>query len=183
LDPILTIPPETERLVLDTWQGFDWTELRPIATDLEVMRYITGGVPWTDEQIQGFVDRQVKMYAERKFCRWKLLVKPEREVIGFCGVGFWHDAPDPEIGWWLARRWWGQGLATEAARTALQHAFEQAGLDRIISVARPENTASTRIMEKIGLTRECEFENEGLRLVRYAIDRARWMLTNESPLR
>jgi RimJ/RimL family protein N-acetyltransferase len=41
---------ETERLVLDTWQGSDWTELRPIATDVEVMRYITGGAPWTDEQ-------------------------------------------------------------------------------------------------------------------------------------
>ena len=173
---------ETERLVLDTWQGSDWTELRPIATDVDVMRYITAGAPWTDEQIRGFVDRQVKLYSERKFCRWKLLRKPAREMIGFCGVGFWRDAPDPEIGWWLARQWWGHGLATEAARAALPHAFEHAGLDRIISVARPENTASTRIMEKIGLTRDCEFENEGVRLVRYAIDRAKWMLTNESPL-
>ena len=173
---------ETERLVLDTWQGSDWTELRPIATDVEVMRYITAGAPWTDEQIRAFVDRQVKLYSERNFCRWKLLVKPEREMIGFCGVGFWRDAPDPEIGWWLARKWWGQGLATEAARTALQHAFKHAGLDRIISAARPENTASTRIMEKLGLTREYEFENEGVRLVRYAIDHLRWAQTNESPL-
>ena len=182
MDPILTIPLETERLVLDTWQSSDWMQLRPIATDVEVMRYITSGVPWTDEQIRAFVERQVKQLSERNFCRWKLLRKPERETIGFCGVGFWRDAPDPEIGWWLARRWWGRGLATEAARTALKHAFEQSGLDRIISVARPENTASTRIMEKLGLTREGEFENEGVRLVRYAIDRVRWMLTNESPL-
>jgi ribosomal-protein-alanine N-acetyltransferase len=145
------------------------------------MRYITGGVPWTDEQIQAFVERQVTTLFERKFCRWKLLRKPERETIGFCGVGFWRDAPDPEIGWWLARRWWGQGLATEAARSALHHAFEQAGLQRIISIARPENMASTRIMEKIGMTRECEFEREDLLLVRYAIDRASWMATNGSP--
>ena len=81
---------ETERLVLDTWQGSDWTELRPIATDVEVMRYITGGAPWTDEQIRAFVDRQMKLYSERKFCRWKLLRKPAREMIGFCGVGFWR---------------------------------------------------------------------------------------------
>lgn len=180
MDPIL--PSETKRLVLDKWQGSDWTELRPIATDPDVMRYITGGVPWTDEQIQAFVERQVTTLSERNFCRWKLLRKPARETIGFCGVGFWRDAPDPEIGWWLARRWWGQGLATEAARTALQHAFQHAGLERIISIARQENTASTRIMEKLGLTRECEFERDGLRLVRYAIDRASWMATNGSPL-
>jgi ribosomal-protein-alanine N-acetyltransferase len=73
-------------------------------------------------------------------------------------------------------------LATEAAQTALQHAFQHAGLQRIISIARPENTASTRIMEKIGMKRDCEFEREGLRLVRYAIDRASWMATNGLPL-
>jgi RimJ/RimL family protein N-acetyltransferase len=137
------------------------------------MRYITGGEAWTDEQVRGFVERQRKLYSERNFCRWKLLEKPAREMIGFCGVGFWRDAPDPEIGWWLARRWWGRGLATEAARTALQDAFERVGLERIISIARPENTASTRIMEKVGLTFECEFESDGMRLVRYGIHRSR----------
>jgi RimJ/RimL family protein N-acetyltransferase len=182
VDPILTIPLETERLILDKWQGPDWTELRPIATDVEVMRYITGGVPWTDEQIQAFVNRQVKLYSERNFCRWKVLRKPERETIGFCGVGYWRDAPDPEIGWWIARKSWGQGLATEAARTALQHAFDHAGFDRIISVAQPPNTASIRIMEKIGLARDCEFESEGVRLVRYVTDRATWRATNGSLL-
>jgi RimJ/RimL family protein N-acetyltransferase len=165
---------ETERLVLDTWQSSDWTALRPMATDVEVMRYINGGVPWSDEQIQLFVDRQVKLYSERKFCRWKLLEKPGGEMIGFCGVGFWRDSPDPEIGWWLARRCWGRGLATEAARIALRDAFERLGLDRIISVARPANTASTRIMEKLGLKLEGEFEDDGVRLVRYGIDRSEY---------
>jgi RimJ/RimL family protein N-acetyltransferase len=65
---------ETERLVLDTWQISDWIALRPIATDVEVMRYITGGVPWTDERIQSFVARQVQLFSERGFCRWKMLL-------------------------------------------------------------------------------------------------------------
>jgi len=154
--------------------------LRPIATNVEVMRYITGGVPWTDEQIRTFVDRQVKLYAERSFCRWKLLAKPAGDLIGFCGVGFWRDAQDPEIGWWLARSHWGRGLATEAARTALRDAFERARLDRIISIARPENTASTRIMEKLDLKLESEFENDGVHLLRYAIDRSRYFASRES---
>ena len=168
---------ETERLLLTTWQSSDWTAFRPIATDTQVMRYITGGVPWSDEEIRRFVDRQVALYAERGFCRWKLLAKPVRELIGFCGVGFWRDSPDPEIGWWLAREYWGRGLATEAGAVALRDAFERVRLDRVISVARPENTASIRIMEKLGLTRECEFEGEGVRLVRYEMDRSEYTPT------
>jgi len=164
---------ETGRLILDTWQGSDWTAFHPIATDVEVMRYITGGVPWTGEQTRSFVDRQVKLYAERGFCRWKLLAKPAGEPIGFCGAGYWGDYPDPEIGWWLARRCWGRGLATEAARAALSDVLERVRLERIVSIARPENTASIRIMEKLGLERECEFESGGIRLVRYRIEPAR----------
>ena len=137
------------------------------------MRYITGGVPWNDERIQSFVNRQIELYSERGFSRWKLLLKPKQEMIGFCGVGFWRDSPDLEIGWWLARPYWGRGLATEAARVALQDAFERVGLDRIISIARPANVASTRIMEKLGFKLECEFEQDGVRLVRYAISRPR----------
>ncbi len=171
---------ETERLVLDTWRSSDWTALRRIATDVEVMRYITGGVPWTDEQIQSFVKRQAQLYSERGFCRWKLLAKPGGEMIGFCGVGFWRDHPEPEIGWWLARQYWGQGLATEAARTALRDAFERARLERIISIARPGNKASTRIMEKLGLALECEFESDGVALLRYAITRAQYGALRES---
>lgn len=162
---------ETHRLILTTWQTSDWIAFRPIATDVEVMRYITGGVPWNDERIQMFVNRQVEMFSERGFCRWKLLLKPAQEMIGFCGVGFWGDSLDPEIGWWLARPYWDRGLATEAAYVALRDAFERIGLDRIISIARPANVASTQIMKKLGLRLECEFEKDGVPLVRYAIFR------------
>src|ERR1035438_610989 len=84
----------TWRLILDPWQSSDWTAFRPIAQDAEVMRYITGGAAWSDEQIRGFVDRQVKLYGERGFCRWKLMERSSRELVGFCGVGFWREAGD-----------------------------------------------------------------------------------------
>lgn len=167
------MPLETGRLILDRWRADDWLLFRPIATDPEVLRYITGGVPWSDDDIQAFVERQTKLYCERGFCRWKLLEKSSGELIGFCGAAFWRDWPEPEIGWWLARRCWGQGLASEAAEAALDDAFERVGLERLVSIAMPENRASTRIMEKLGLEFECEFESQGVRLVRYAMDRAR----------
>jgi RimJ/RimL family protein N-acetyltransferase len=163
---------ETPRLILDTWRSDGWIDLRPIATDVEVMRYITGGVPWTDDQIKNFVDRQIRSYSERGFCRWRLIEKASGDFVGFCGVGVWRDGFAPEIGWWLARSSWGRGFATEAARVSLHDAFERVHLDRIISIARPGNTASIGIMRKLGLQFDAEFEHEGVSLVRYAIDRA-----------
>jgi RimJ/RimL family protein N-acetyltransferase len=161
---------KTQRLILEPWRSSDWEAFRPIATDVEVMRYITGGVPWTDEQIQNFVYRQITLYSERGFCRWKLVEASTGELIGFCGAGMWRDEPDPEIGWWLARSHWGRGLATEAARIALHDLFERVGLERLISIARPDNTASIGVMKKLGLRFEGEFESEGIKLVRYVIE-------------
>ena len=172
---------ETARLLLDPWESADWMGFRPIATDPEVMRYITGGTPWNDEQIRNFVERQRKLYADRGICRWKLTEKSSGEVVGFCGVGQWRGYPDLEIGWWLARRRWGQGLATEAARVALADAFERVRLDRVVSVAMAPNLASRRIMVKLGLELETEFQSqEGFHLVRYSIARERWMETRDA---
>jgi [ribosomal protein S5]-alanine N-acetyltransferase len=157
----------TERLILDSWASSDWLAFKPIATDPDVMRYITGGVPWTDEQIQNFVNRQIILQSERGFCRWKLVEPSTGELIGFCGAGMWRDEPDPEIGWWLARRYWGRGLATEAARAALDDALERVRRKRIISIARPDNSASIGVMKKLGLKFDQEFEADGIKLVRY----------------
>ena len=88
--------------------------------------------------------------------------------------------PDLEIGWWLARPHWGRGLATEAAKAALHDIFERVGLGRVISIARRSNTASTRIMEKIGLQFQREFESGGVHLVRYAIDREQYAVARRN---
>ncbi len=162
---------ETQRLILDVWQGDDWRALRPLATDVDVMRHISGGVPWDDERIQNFAERQMKLHEERGFCRWKLLLKPGSEMIGFCGVGIWQEGYPPEIGWWLAKRFWGQGLATEAARVALADAFERVGLERVISIARCANAASIHVMNKLGLRLERVFAHDGVELVMYVIER------------
>ena len=171
---------ETARLRLLPWSPDDWLQLRPIARDPEVVRYISNGQPWDDARIQDFVARQVSGFAERGFCFWRLLPKqvlraedPE-QMIGFCGLQPLPETTEIEIGWWLARVWWGKGLATEAAREAMRDAFERAGLERIVAIALPENRASLHVMEKLGMQFERETTNRGFRVALYAISRTQY---------
>ena len=154
-----------------SWQHDDWLLLRPIATDPEVMRYISDGKPWPDERLREFVGRQITHFDKLGYCLWKLLLNETSEMIGFCGLQPLDDTPEIEIGWWLARSSWGQGLATEAARTALQDGFERAGLVRIVSVALAANRASIHVMEKLGMKYEREMIHRGFDVVLYAVNR------------
>jgi RimJ/RimL family protein N-acetyltransferase len=137
------------------------------------MRYIGDGSPWPGERSRLFVERQIELYRERAFCLWKLLPKERGGLIGFCGLQPLQDTPDIEIGWWLARAWWGRGLATEAARAALHDGFTRVGLGRIVAIAQPANTASIRIMLKLGMRYERMIEPRGIPVVLYNVEMPR----------
>jgi RimJ/RimL family protein N-acetyltransferase len=94
------------------------------------MRYIGDGAPWPEERSRQFVERQIALFDQRGFCLWKLVPSCNEGggLIGFCGLQPLPEAEEIEIGWWLARAWWGRGLATEAARAALRDGFERVGL-------------------------------------------------------
>lgn len=146
----------------------DWLDFRAIAADPEVMRYIHDGQPWPAERARRFVERQIALFNEREFCLWKLLPKEGGGLIGFCGLQPLPDIDEIEIGWWLARAWWGRGLATEAARVALRDAFNRVGLPRIVAIAQPANSASIGIMLKLGMRFERMAESRGIPVALYA---------------
>lgn len=64
--------------------------------------------------------------------------------------------PAVEVGWFVDRRYWGNGLATEGGRRSLTFGFEELGLDRIIARYDPENYASGKVMEKLGMNHVCD---------------------------
>ena len=81
--------------------------------------------------------------------------------------------PAVEIGWRLGRLYWGQGIATEAARAALEFGFTDRGLDRIVSIHQLGNDASGRIMQKLGMQLDREItDSRGRRVRIYAINRS-----------
>jgi [ribosomal protein S5]-alanine N-acetyltransferase len=158
---------ETERLWMTEWQTADWLCFRPIAQDPEVMRYIDSGELWSDERTRHFVQAQIREARAYGFCLWKLIEKVTGTLIGFCGLQ--HYEGEIEIGWWLAKAYWGKGVATEAARVALLDAFQRANLPRIIAMAQPGNRASIHIMEKLGMRFERNAVRNGINVVVYGI--------------
>jgi [ribosomal protein S5]-alanine N-acetyltransferase len=170
---------ETPRIRLEPWHSDDWRALHAIAREPEVMRYITGGAPWSENQTQEFVTRQQRHFSERNYCLWKLIVKNTdvqsgATVDGLCGIQPLTETDEIEIGYWLAQRHWGQGIATEAARAAARDAFERVGLDRLVAVARKENAPSLRIMEKIGMTYERDHIHRNISVVLYSMTKSHW---------
>lgn len=173
---------ETERLVLRRWRDEDLESYAAMNADPEVMRFIGDGhvqdraeARATFAQIRGHWD-------EHGFGRWALERKDSASVIGFAGLGFPRFIPElatvPEIGWRLARPHWGQGYATEAAVGSRDDFFRSFGYDHIISLAYPANTASLRIMTKLGFRRDGEARGVGGRLIWvHRLDRADWGAT------
>ncbi len=170
---------ETERLRLTAWEASDSISFRAIASDPDVMRYITDGKPLPDEQAQEFVRRQIENFATRGFCMWKLLdrSRADTRIIGFCGLQplIVEGQSEVEVGWWLAKDCWGKGLATEAARTAMGDGFRRVRLRRVVAIARPDNLASLRVMQKLGMTYERDLIYKGVPVVLYSIHAAHFI--------
>jgi len=79
--------------------------------------------------------------------------------MGYCGLFYFPDVggqPETEIGYRLARAYWGRGYATEAARAVRDYAFDTLRLQRLIAMIDPQNGASIRVAEKLGMVYEKE---------------------------
>ncbi len=161
---------ETERLWLCAWESDDLAAARPVFTDPDVMRYINGGKPRSDDEIRKSIARQQNHLRSLGFCLWKLIQKSDGRLIGDCGLQPLEldGVSEIEIGWRLAKEYWGRGFATEAALVALHHAVEYARLERVIAIAMPENRASLHIMEKLGMAYERASQKDGFDIVVYA---------------
>lgn len=94
-------------------------------------------------------------YRKHGYGRLATVDKATQRVIGFCGLKYLDDLKVPDIGYRFLPEYWGRGLATEAALATMQYGREQLGLDNVIGMALPENLASRRVLQKIGL-REAE---------------------------
>jgi len=165
---ILTTP----RLILRNWREEDLEPFYALTSDPDVMRYIGLGDIWDRALTEMVVGRRIRQGIERGYCLWAVELRENGEMIGQCGVQPLPETDEIEIGWWLAKDCWGKGLATEAARGALDYSMNSLGFKRIVAVAQAANHASLRIMIKLGMHFEKTIEKSGIENVQfYVIER------------
>ena len=118
------------------------------------MRYIGDGKPQSREQTVIRLNAVLDHWKQHGFGLFTAVEKTSGDFVGFCGLKYLDTSSEIEVGYRLAKKFWRRGLATEAARASLRYGFETLGLDRIVAVVQPENGASCRVIEKIGLRYE-----------------------------
>ncbi len=161
------MPPEadftiaTPRLILRPWRDSDLAPFAAQNADAEVMRYLTGRL--TREESDAYVARAQAHLAEHGFGKWAVEVPGVAPFIGAVGLSYVRFeasfTPAVEVAWRLARRFWGAGYATEAARAAIDDGFARIGLSEIVAFTVLDNRASQRVMQRLGMTRSIEFDH------------------------
>lgn len=163
---------ETDRLLIRESVEEDAEAFFAWSSDPEVMRHtgepLAASVEEVRQKIRAYPD-----YRERGYGRWAVVYKPDDLVVGFNGLKYLPELDEVDLGYRLRSDYWGLGIATESSLAVVRYGFESLGLDRIIGLVLPENAASIRVLEKVGM--RCEG------MVEYLGDQVqRWVLRAET---
>jgi RimJ/RimL family protein N-acetyltransferase len=147
---------ETERLILRRQVIEDLDDLWALYCDPQITKYIPDA-PRSYEEARE--ELEWHMHGHPKYPElglWATIHRETRKFIGRCGLLPWtiDGQRDVEVAYTIAQEYWGQGLATEAARGILEYGFEKLNLPRLICLIDPENIASQRVAKKVGMTLE-----------------------------
>jgi RimJ/RimL family protein N-acetyltransferase len=167
-----TVPAlETPRLLLRSFREDDFEAYAEICADDESMKYIGRGKTLSRPDAWRNMAMMVGHWQLRGYGNWAVEEKSTGTFVG--RIGFWnpHGWPDFEIGWLVARKFWGRGFATEGARAALNFGFDQLGRTRVISLIREGNVASKRVAEKLGLSFMGRIDVMGIEALLYEVNR------------
>ncbi len=169
----------TARLLLRGWRPEDRVPFAALNADPEVMEHFPG--PLARHDSDAFADRIEAHFAAHGYGLWA--VEVAGQFAGFAGLS-WATFPSDftpalEVGWRLARPYWGHGYATEAARAALQIGL--AHEPHVVSFTAVSNVRSWRVMQRAGMSRVGEFTHPRADLperirqhVLYRADRQTW---------
>jgi RimJ/RimL family protein N-acetyltransferase len=148
---------DTPRLTLRLMTSDDIDDLLVIFADPRVMASF-GVPPFDRARMERWVNGNLAHQEEHGYGNFAVVHKLDQLLIGDCGLEHMEvdGRNEVEIGYDLRSDYWGRGLATEAATAVREFAFRHLGLDRVISLIRPENGASRRVAEKVGMTLESE---------------------------
>lgn len=147
----------TARLRLRPSTLDDVDDLHRLWTDPAVRRYLFDNHIVSRERVQTAIDSSTGSFQTHGFGQWLVIQEEHGSTIGFCELRCTDASPEVELLYGIAPLYWGQGLATEAARAVLRYGFAEKNLARIVASADTPNVASVRVLEKVGM----RFEKHG----------------------
>ncbi|MGW8251090.1 MAG: GNAT family N-acetyltransferase, partial [Anaerolineales bacterium] len=157
----------TPRLTLRSLQPADFGPISAILSDRDVLRYMPRSEPFPPELVERIMQRQQKQWDAYGYGWYAVADRQSSQLIGWCGLGVLDETGETEIKYLFKKSHWGRGLATEAAQRCVQDGFEKYGLEQIIGLVHPENSASRHVLDKLGLVYTDRVHFWGLDLDRY----------------
>jgi [ribosomal protein S5]-alanine N-acetyltransferase len=151
----MTVPTiETPRLTLRAFAQDDFEAyFERILSVRAVMRFLSGsGEPRSREESMLSFARISATDRDPRDRVWAVVERASGELAGHAILQRLDKSDLIEVGYALGERWWGAGIATEASKAVVDYGFASTTLELIVGVARPENAASRRVLEKTGLT-------------------------------
>jgi RimJ/RimL family protein N-acetyltransferase len=134
----------------------DVVPMSRLQSDAQMMRYMGDGHVHDKAETEVWLRWHIDLWDVDGFSLFAVDIKPAMGLIGWIGLArpYWFPEmmPTPEVGWFVDRDFWGQGLATEGAAAVLQFAFDDVGAERVLGIYNTGNVASGRVMEKIGMS-------------------------------
>jgi ribosomal-protein-alanine N-acetyltransferase len=166
----MTLILETNRLMLRTWTLEDSEAALQIWGDAEVMRFV--GKPFENiEMARRALENAITAQENQGVCLWAAVEKSSGRVVGCCGFHSFEDGL--ELAYHFICAVWGRGYASEAAQACLDYGFERLNAAKIVAFTHPANTASSRVLEKIGMKYKGLVEIEGAKEKKYELTRTK----------
>lgn len=147
----------------------DLDDLAALFSDPDVVRYVGHGKPVSRTESDRALQSILKHWQTHGFGRWAAVDRQTQKFMGFGGLRSLVDTP--EVVYHLAKAHWGKGLATELGHAALRFGFENRGFDRIVAIAKPLNSASIHVMEKLGMQFEMMTSYYDIEVIQYGLSR------------
>lgn len=162
---------ETERLVLRMFEAADLDAAFVIFNDDDVQKYLSPANRRTRQQLKVTLEKLALRWQERGFGIWCVCEKSNNKMIGYSGFQYLDDTPQVELLFGFLKDFWGGGFATEAANGCLRFGFEEAQFAKICAATHPENLASRRVLEKIGMAFDKKSEHYQTNSITFTVSR------------
>src|SRR5215471_1533840 len=145
---------QTPRLALVPFAADDLDALHALWIDADVRRYLWDGIAITRERAASELASALATEASGGIGYWSVRETADGLIIGDCGFRFIEDSHEVELMYCLLPAYWGRGLAFEGCQAALRYLWSATAFDRVVARADAPNTASIRLMERLGMRYE-----------------------------